>query len=250
MKRIITIATACFAALFLALCALDARAQFVTNDKNYLTFSAPVELPGMTLPAGTYTFRLADTPSRNVIQVLSQDEKKIFGQFLFAPSRRREPSADPVVTFKETAANTTPAVQYWYYPQQTSGREFIYPKDQAMKIAARTHSTVLAVESSAPDSQISSIDDSGNVTAYTAPAYEVEPAQSAALEPEPSNQIASSATVSTSGQSDDQAVGTSGQSSGEVASRELPHTASPVPLTGLLGLFSLASGLALRAVRR
>jgi hypothetical protein len=46
MKRVITIATACFAVLFLTLCAIDARAQFVTNDKNILTFSAPIELPG------------------------------------------------------------------------------------------------------------------------------------------------------------------------------------------------------------
>ena len=241
MKRVITIATACFAALFLTLCAIDARAQFVTNDKNILTFSAPIELPGMTLPAGTYTFRIADTPSRNVIQVLSEDEKKIHGQFLFAPTQRRDATGDPVVTFKETAANATPAVQYWFYTGQRSGREFIYPKDQAMKIAARTHSTVLAAESNAGDAQVTSVDETGKVTPYeVAAAAEPAPTQSAAVEPEPS------APVSTSSRSDDRAVGTSGQ----VASNELPHTASPLPLSGLLGLFSLASGLALRAARR
>jgi len=36
-----------------------------------LTFSEPVEIPGRTLPAGTYWFVLADSDSdRNIVQVL------------------------------------------------------------------------------------------------------------------------------------------------------------------------------------
>ena len=34
-------------------------------------------------------------------------------------------------------------MHYWYYPGETIGKEFVYPKDQAVKIAARTHETVL-----------------------------------------------------------------------------------------------------------
>jgi hypothetical protein len=118
-----------------------------------------------------------------------------------------------------------------------------------MKIAARTHSTVLSAESVDANAQITSVDETGKVTPYEVAAAEpaVEPApaepaptQAAAVEPEPS------APVSTTAQSDDRAIGTSGQ----VASNELPRTASPLPLSGLLGLFSLAGGLALRAVRR
>ena len=33
------------------------------NKKTYITFSASVQLPGVTLPAGTYTFKLADPPA-------------------------------------------------------------------------------------------------------------------------------------------------------------------------------------------
>ena len=40
--------------------------------------------------------------------------------------------------FKETREGTTPAVQYWYFPGERIGKEFLYPKDQAQRIAART----------------------------------------------------------------------------------------------------------------
>ena len=42
-----------------SLVAVGARAD--ENDRlTYLTFSGPVQLPGVTLAAGTYTFKLAD----------------------------------------------------------------------------------------------------------------------------------------------------------------------------------------------
>ena len=46
-----------------------------TYDKlAYLTFNRPVQIPGVTLHAGTYSFRLANAAtSRNVVQVLSND---------------------------------------------------------------------------------------------------------------------------------------------------------------------------------
>jgi hypothetical protein len=83
-------------------------------------------------------FRLADTPSRNVVQVLDRDGKDIKGQWLFVQSERPEVSGDTVIMFKENRAGSTPAVQYWYFPGEKIGKEFIYPKDQAQKIAART----------------------------------------------------------------------------------------------------------------
>src|SRR5437899_5979740 len=37
------------------------------------------------------------------------------------------------------------AVKVWYYPGETIGNEFVYPKAQAMKIARDTHTRVLAM---------------------------------------------------------------------------------------------------------
>src|SRR5688572_17719003 len=102
MKRVTSIATAVVAAVVLTLAATVGAQDFNPQERTFLTFSNSVELPGMTLPAGTYTFRLADTPGRNVVQVLSQDEKEVHGQFLFVPAERPDVTGDTVVTFRET----------------------------------------------------------------------------------------------------------------------------------------------------
>lgn len=138
MKRVTLIATAILLAV-VAVLATNVRAQETnTREVSYLTFSNTVEMPGVTLPAGTYTFRLADIPTRNVVQVLDKDQKKVMGQWLFVQAERPDVTDDTVIMFKENRENTTPAVQFWYFPGEKIGKEFIYPKDQALKIAART----------------------------------------------------------------------------------------------------------------
>jgi hypothetical protein len=117
-----------------------------TSERTFLTFSSAVEMPGVTLPAGKYVFKLADTPSRNVVQAWNEKEDKMLGQWTFAQAERPEPSDENVIMFKEIAAGTTPTVQYWYFPGEKVGKEFIYPKDQAQRIAKRTGQPVLTGE--------------------------------------------------------------------------------------------------------
>jgi hypothetical protein len=168
MKRMTTIATAALVATLSAGYAATASAQdFNTQEKTFLTFSGAVELPGVTLPAGTYVFRLADTPSRNVVQVLSEDGMDIKGQWTFVQANRIETSDDNVVLFKEQREGATPAVQFWYYPGERIGKEFIYPKDQAQRIADRTGGSVLSDEGRvSSNSTAASTDSQGNVTPW------------------------------------------------------------------------------------
>src|SRR5213596_3760065 len=117
------------------------------NKKTILTFSGPVQIPGATLSAGTYVFRLADLASnRHVVQVFDKDEKKIYATILAIPDQKLEPSDKPVVMFTERPAGIPQAVKAWFYPGETIGNEFVYPKDQAMKIAKETHQSVLSME--------------------------------------------------------------------------------------------------------
>ena len=59
--------------LGVTLWASTAQAQHA-DKRTFFTFSAPIALPGATLPAGRYIFRIVDTTSsRKVIQVLSDD---------------------------------------------------------------------------------------------------------------------------------------------------------------------------------
>src|SRR3954470_18714095 len=134
----------CCAAALTAVMAPRARAE-EWNKKTILTFSGPVQIPGATLPAGSYVFKLADIPgNRHVVQVFDKDEKKIFTTLLSVPNQRLDPSDKPIILFSERATGSPQAVKVWYYPGETIGNEFVYPKTQAMKIAKETHSRVLA----------------------------------------------------------------------------------------------------------
>jgi hypothetical protein len=271
MRRVTSFATACMAAVLLTLPAVAGAQDFNPQEKTFLTFSSAVELPGMTLPAGTYTFRLADTPSRNVVQVLSQDEKDVKGQFLFVQAQRPEVTGETVITFRETREGTTPAVQYWYYPGEKIGKEFIYSKDQAMQISARTGATVMTADGPVSSNTTASATDAqGQVSelkrepATSSPAdatiaadasanqpapAPVEVQADAQIEPPAAPELRADASIN-----DNRAVGTSGVLDDQAAADrapadELPRTASPLALSGLLGLFSLAGALGLRSFR-
>lgn len=246
MKRVTSIATATVMALLVAM-TLSSEAQLPdTRDLTIMTFSNPVEMPGMRLEAGTYAFQIADSPNRNVLQVWTEDRKHLVGQWHFAAATRLDVTGDNVVTFRETSAGSTPAVQFWYYPGEKIGKEFIYPKDQALRIAQRTGGTVLTEEghvtiaASTPIAQPSSV----QAEAQVAPAQEqgavVIQTERAAIPP---------------AETQVEAVGTTGsadapRAEGTYAQNELPRTASPLPLTGLIALLSLAGAAGLRAFRR
>jgi hypothetical protein len=118
-----------------------------TNNMTTVTFSAPVSLPGVTLPAGSYLFKLADSQvNRNIVQVFAQDRSKILATILAIPAERNEPADETVITFAEAPANTAPAIRYWYYPGQKRGQEFAYPKKQAQEIANAAHTSVLSID--------------------------------------------------------------------------------------------------------
>jgi len=133
------------AAVLAVLFAPGARADD-WNKKTILTFSGPVQIPGVTLPAGSYVFKLADIPgNRHVVQVFDKDEKKIYTTMLAIPNQRLDPSDKPVVLFSERASGSPQAVKVSYYPGETIGNEFVYPKSQAIRIAKDTHQPVLAM---------------------------------------------------------------------------------------------------------
>jgi hypothetical protein len=307
MKRAKLIATACFTAMLAVLTSHVAAQDFNTNERTFLTFSNTVELPGVTLQPGTYLFRLADSQSnRHIVQVLSQDEKQIHATILAVPAERLEVTGENVVTFRESAEGATPAVQYWYYPGDRIGHEFVYPQDQAARIAARTGQNVLSTEGdvSSSEARVSSTSPTGETTEWTRegpatregaetaqtspvqgttgvtqtpeqttaqaeqtqpespetvnPASETpdpvepetapaEPTTSAqATEPQTTSGTAATAAAQTDerGHSGLQAVGTSGQPA------ELPRTASPLALSGLIGLLSLGGAFVARRVRK
>src|SRR5689334_8859792 len=137
-----------------ALCCAAAITAFVApaahaddwNKKTILTFSGPVQVPGATLPAGSYVFKLADLQgNRHVVQVFDKSESKLFTTVLAIPNDRLEPADDPLILFAERPTGSPQAVKVWFYPGDRIGNEFVYPKKQAMAIAKANHTSVLGV---------------------------------------------------------------------------------------------------------
>ncbi len=143
------IKTLCCAAAIALFAASGAHAD-EWNKKTYLTFSGPVQIPGATLPAGTYLFQLADPDnSRHVVMVASKDGTHVYGMFLTIPNDRLNTPDENVIMFGESPAGAPQAVQAWWYPGDRVGEEFVYPKTQAVAIARANHKNVLATESDA-----------------------------------------------------------------------------------------------------
>jgi hypothetical protein len=253
---------ACGAAV-LAACSLmfapDAHAD-EWDKKTILTFSGPVQIPGATLPAGTYVFKLADlSGNRHVVQVFDKSEKKIFGTMMAIPRQRINPSDKPVVLFSERPTGSPQALRVWYYPGETIGNEFVYPKSQAIAIAKATHQPVLSTDTElngATDAERMNAMKTTTVGHYDENGRWVVDGQTdstvatstpgTAPAPTPAPRVAESTPAPTPTRSTS-AVGTSGQ---RPTRKHLPRTASNLALYELLSGFAVLGGLSLRQLRK
>jgi hypothetical protein len=114
------------------------------DKRAFFTFSAPVEVPGVVLPAGKYIFRVVDAATGGkVVQVVSADGVQSHAMFFTIPAVRLTPAEEPEIRFMETAEGAAPAVRTWWNPGETIGREFIYPKEQARRLARDASNPVL-----------------------------------------------------------------------------------------------------------
>ena len=118
------------------------------NRKTTVTFSAPVEVPGVgaqILPAGTYVFKILDSPSdRHIVQIFNQAEDHVYTTILAIPNYRMRATGKTVMTFKERAEGQPEAIRAWFYPGREWGEEFVYPKSRAVELAKIVNEPVLA----------------------------------------------------------------------------------------------------------
>lgn len=99
------------------------------NEKTQLTFTAPVEIPGSVLPAGTYWFMLAnDASNRDIVRVYNADESHLYATFIAIPTYRMQPAGDTEIKFAERPHDKPEAILKWYYPGQSVGQEFVYSR--------------------------------------------------------------------------------------------------------------------------
>jgi hypothetical protein len=110
----------------------------LANKISHLTFSHPVQVPGATLPSGTYTFSLSTSAgNRRIVRITSRSGDKVFATIMTIADYRRETTEHTVIAFGEkgACADTTP-IKAWFYPGERYGYRFIYPEEQAAEIAS------------------------------------------------------------------------------------------------------------------
>jgi hypothetical protein len=149
MQRLSSVLTgALVAGLFGGLAARPAQAN--DFDKlTYVTFSRPVEVPGVELPAGTYVFKLADLDSSrgSVVQVLSRDHRTLYATFFALPDTQLNQADNRIVTFHERPAGFPEAIKTWFYPGEKTGFEFVYPKETSPRGRERNVLSIAATGS-------------------------------------------------------------------------------------------------------
>jgi hypothetical protein len=213
------------------------------NHKTKLTFSAPVEIPAVhlkgwgVLPAGTYVFRVLDSQSdRHIIQISNEDETVVYATVLAIPNYRLKTTDKSVITFRERPNGRPEAIRAWFYPGMNWGEEFVYHKAMAVDLAKAENTTVLFTPAELPleipepafEPVVAQLKQAP-VAAIKPTGEEVELA--VAVTPPPAVEPAPVAPV-------------------QVASAELPKTASPMALFALLGLLSIGAGVTLRTIQK
>jgi Protein of unknown function (DUF2911) len=115
------------------------------DQETIITFSAPVEIPGKALPAGTYLFRLADHGSDpNVVQILNADGTKLYAMLPTIDTERAEPSGETTMTLAEQGAGKPDALRKWYYPGSQTGHEFLYSAREEKQLTQDQQQTIAA----------------------------------------------------------------------------------------------------------
>ena len=119
----------------------------LADYRTFFTFSQPLAVPGATLPAGKYLFRVpGESSTRDVVQILSADGRKALALFFAHRPQRKDTPSDPEIRFLETTQGLPSAVKSWWYPGSRTGYEFIYPKSQARLLAQGTGQPVLTTQ--------------------------------------------------------------------------------------------------------
>jgi hypothetical protein len=118
------------------------------NRKTVITFSEPFEVPGagaQILPAGTYVFKVMDSPSdRHIVQISNQDETHVFTLILAIANYRLKATDKTVITFSERPAGQPVALKAWFYPGREWGDQFVYERSRAIQLAKETNEAVLS----------------------------------------------------------------------------------------------------------
>ena len=237
------------------------------NKMTKIIFGQEVQVPGTVLQPGTYTFKLVDSQSnRHIVQIFNEDNTSLITTVMAIPNYQLEPQGKTVLEFAERPATQPVALEAWFYPGDNFGQEFVYPEPEATQLSQLNHTEVPSTgseqpstsskteEQPAPETQAQKTPEtSENPTPKTEEPSKTPPSppptagQQSPTYPSQSN-AAPNPTPSQQPDTTPQPAPRTEQPRPET--KQLPQTASLLPLVGLIGFAFLGIALILRLALR
>jgi hypothetical protein len=216
------IAMVCGLALAAGFLATRAKADD-WDKKTTLTVNEPIQIQDTYLEPGTYVLMLdrASMSDRHIVRIYNDKQNHLINTILAIPAYRVRVTGNTVFTFWETPPGTARALKDWFWPGDNFGQEFRYPKN-LREVAQVTP----APAPPAPAPQVEE---------QPAPQPQAEVQEQAQEQVE----VAQAAPPPAPPAPEAQPEQPQPQPQPEAQPQQLPQTASPYPLVGLIGLFSL-----------
>ncbi len=103
------------------------------NKKTVLTVNQPIQIRETVLQPGQYVLQLLSSNSdRHIVEIFNGDQSHLINTVLAFPKQRTKLTGDTQFTFWETPPGTAKALRAWFYPGDTVGQEFPYPRHTEM----------------------------------------------------------------------------------------------------------------------
>jgi len=228
------------------------------SKRTMITVHQAIQVPGAILEPGKYVIKIHDgAGSRNVVQISNEREDSVVATMLTIPHYRQSATDKTEFRFWEIAEGQPKPLRVWFYPGELMGREFLYSKGFATRIAKAAHVEVPAIDTEAKTeaalekAHLEMVNEGGVEKALDLAAYEktelshpdipLSHPEIAMLEQTIQGQPESAPSLVAQAKPDS-------HSPSPVHYDSLPATASPLPLAGLASLGALAAGLGIRRI--
>jgi hypothetical protein len=146
MKRVTIVASFVSMLLLLAvLIVLPVAHADQGNQETRVTFSQPVQIPGRVLPAGTYVFVLPEEAYDHFqVRIFNADRSMLMATLLTVSAERSKATDNTEFGLAERGNAQPEAIVTWFYPGETTGHEFLYPKQVEKELASARQVTIFA----------------------------------------------------------------------------------------------------------
>jgi len=210
----------------------------------------PLQVRDVVLDPGTYVLKLLNTVSaRNTVQIYTADERQLIDTVQGVAAYRPRPTGDSQFTYWETPDGTAHALRTWFYPGSLIGQSFPYP-DHPRELASISEPATEALNTMPAElaqPEPASPGPSADADTDTEQPVEIA-ANTAAAEPAPDPEPAAEQASAPAPEPAAEPQTTADQPASDTPAA-MPKTASPFPLIGLCGAFSLCLGGLLRLIR-